>query len=211
MGRIYFYKLRVDNGGAPCVTGGLLSLAICKPSIRTTARPGDLIFGFAANSLDSENRLIYAARVTEVIEHGQYYRHAKFRNREDCVYEWNGTHFAWRSGSRHHCHDDLEHDLGPHPGYPRASVLLSTDFRYLGALGTAEYRRQFPELARAVPALGRGHRVHHEEAVTKQLLALQQLLWRTSQQELPGPPSGRPRRGVTHRSRSCSVLRFDRE
>lgn len=32
--------------------------------------------------------------------------------------------------------------LGPHPDYPRASVLLSVDFRYLGALGTAGYRRQ---------------------------------------------------------------------
>jgi hypothetical protein len=31
--RIYFYKLTADNGGAPCVEDGLLSLAICKPAI----------------------------------------------------------------------------------------------------------------------------------------------------------------------------------
>ena len=28
---IYVYKMVVDNGGAPCITGKLLSLAICKP------------------------------------------------------------------------------------------------------------------------------------------------------------------------------------
>jgi hypothetical protein len=64
MRRIYFYKLIVDNGGAPCIRGGLLSLAICKPMIRSTAEPGDLIFGFAAGSLDRNNRLIYIARIT---------------------------------------------------------------------------------------------------------------------------------------------------
>lgn len=34
MPKIYFYKLTADNGGAPCVQDGLLSLAICKPMIR---------------------------------------------------------------------------------------------------------------------------------------------------------------------------------
>lgn len=67
MPRFFFYKLTVDNDGAPCVVDGLLSLAICKPMIRRTAFPGDLIFGFAANSLHADNRLIYIARVTEKI------------------------------------------------------------------------------------------------------------------------------------------------
>jgi Nucleotide modification associated domain 2 len=46
MSDIYFYKLTADNGGAPCVRHGLLSLAICKPMIRKTAEEGDLTFGF---------------------------------------------------------------------------------------------------------------------------------------------------------------------
>jgi len=37
MPKIYFYKLTCDDGGAPCVQDGLLSLAICKPMIRSTA------------------------------------------------------------------------------------------------------------------------------------------------------------------------------
>jgi Nucleotide modification associated domain 2 len=45
MNNTYFYKLTADNGGAPCVRYGLLSLAICKPMIRKTAKEGDLIFG----------------------------------------------------------------------------------------------------------------------------------------------------------------------
>ena len=56
MHNIYFYKLTADNGGAPCVRYGLLSLAICKPMIRKTAKEGDLVFGFAANSLHRYNR-----------------------------------------------------------------------------------------------------------------------------------------------------------
>lgn len=65
MPSIYFYKLTVDDGGAPCVEKGLLSLAICKPMIRSSAQIGDIIVGFAANSLHSDNRLIYIAEVTD--------------------------------------------------------------------------------------------------------------------------------------------------
>jgi Nucleotide modification associated domain 2 len=74
MSDIYFYKLTADNGGAPCVRHGLLSLAICKPMIRKTAEEGDLTFGFAANSLHRDNRLLYVARVTKKLADGEYYR-----------------------------------------------------------------------------------------------------------------------------------------
>lgn len=80
--RIYAYKLTTDNGGAPCVDGGhLLSLAICKPFIRTTAAVGDLIFGFASNRLSADNRLIYIARVTTVEADGDYYEKARAQRR----------------------------------------------------------------------------------------------------------------------------------
>jgi hypothetical protein len=67
MSRAYLYKLTGDNGGAPCVEGGLLSLAICKPMIRASASEGDLVFGFGAKSLHCNNRLIYIARITKKI------------------------------------------------------------------------------------------------------------------------------------------------
>src|SRR5436309_3565884 len=70
--RVYVYKLTVDNGGAPCVTRRLLSLAICKPNIRARACPGDWIFGFGGKDLGG--RLLYIARVSERLENGSYYR-----------------------------------------------------------------------------------------------------------------------------------------
>ena len=60
----YFYKLMFDSGGAPCVHRNLLSLAICKPSVRASANVGDWIFGFGAKSTIGE-KLIYVAEVTD--------------------------------------------------------------------------------------------------------------------------------------------------
>src|SRR4051794_10418360 len=107
MERIYFYKLTADNGGAPCVEDGLLSLAICKPAIRSTARPGDVIFGFSANSLHPDNRLIYVARVTDKSIDGQYFIQRQFAGRSDRIYRREGEHFVWRPGARHHGPDDI--------------------------------------------------------------------------------------------------------
>jgi hypothetical protein len=67
MRKLYFYKVRVDNEGAPCVQDGLLSLAICKPGIRSTAKEGDIVFGFAADSLHEDNRFLYVARITKKV------------------------------------------------------------------------------------------------------------------------------------------------
>jgi len=49
MGAFYLYKMIVNDGGAPCVQDSLLSLAICKPMIRSAAREGSTLLGFAAN------------------------------------------------------------------------------------------------------------------------------------------------------------------
>ncbi len=118
---------------------GLLSPAICKPMIRSTAKQEDLIFGFAATSLHHDNRLIYIARIGKKVHNGDYYREKRFANRGDRVYEWSRSRFAWRQGAFHHGPKDLVHDLGEPPNYKKANVLLSTDFRYFGASGTAEY------------------------------------------------------------------------
>jgi len=115
MPRIYFYKLTADNGGAPCVQDGLLSLAICKPMIRTTAELEDVIFGFAANSLHRANRLIYIARIGKKVCNGDYYREKRFANRGDCVYEWHRSRFVWRQRALHHGPEDLgSRKDGPH-------------------------------------------------------------------------------------------------
>lgn len=209
--RVYHYKLTTDDGGAPCVQHGLLSLAICKPMIRSTAQPGDLIFGFAANSLHPDNRLIYVACVTEKARNGEYYTSARYSQRADCIYELRDDRFVWRQGASYHGPHHLERDLGPHPDYPRANVLLSGDFRYFGKDGTADYKSRYPLLKKAVECLGQGYRVHQSEQLMKELMALKQQLWIEYPRGFAGVPTSRPRRGACHRGRSCGVLEAKRE
>jgi len=207
MPKIYFYKLTCDDNGAPCVQDGLLSLAICKPMIRKKAQPEDLIFGFAANSLRADNRLLYIARITGKVRNGDYYVDKRFAGRPDCIYERCGSRFVQRAGALYHGSPaDLVHDLGGHPDYPRAHVLLSTDFRYFGARGTAEYKSRFPLIREAVERLGRGQRVHHDQALRNDLQALRRQVWQETHRMVAGPPTSAPRRVECHRSKSCAVL-----
>jgi hypothetical protein len=173
MPKYYFYKMTADNGGAPCVENGLLSLAICKPEIRSTAKKDDIILGFAAKSLSADNRLIYVARVTAKIEDGDYFKSDKFSNRSDCIYRWTQGHFIIQDGAKfHRSGANLQHDLGKAPKYVQANVLLSCEFSYFGANGTADYKREFRLVAEAVEKLKRGHRVKHASQLLDELQRL---------------------------------------
>ncbi|MDO8771056.1 MAG: hypothetical protein Q7K57_20575 [Burkholderiaceae bacterium] len=206
MARIYYYKLTTDDGGAPCVLDGLLSLGICKPMIRSTAKKEDLIFGFAANSLYADNRLLYIARVTDKVREGKYYTSGKFEHRGDCIYERHRDRFQWRQGALHHGPRDLVHDLGSHPDYDRANVLLSDDFRYFGANGSSGYKYRYPLIKDAVEHLGQGHRVYHDESLRIALLTLMKQVWRETRRKVSGEQTSTPRRGACHRSKSYGML-----
>lgn len=208
MPSFYFYKLTADNNGAPCVDedAKLLSLAICKPMIRSTAQPGDWIFGFAANSLYRDNRLLYVACVTCKEKNGAYYTAPKYAQRGDCVYEKQGDHFVWREGALHHGPSHLAHDLGNYPHYDKAHVLLGTDFRYFGKNGSAEYKSRFPLIKQAVETLGVGHRVKHNKALREQLQELKNWLWADTRQADVGEPTSTRCHGVCHRTRFCGVV-----
>jgi putative DNA base modification enzyme with NMAD domain len=201
MTRIYFYKLRVDNGGAPCVQSGLLSLAICKPGIRSKAQCGDLIFGFAANSLrPRDNRLIYAARVHRKLSNGEYYKESRYAGREDRIYKFKARRFVRRKDAQHHVHAwDLSHDLGDYPKYRRACVLLSTDFRYFGKASSDEYKNHFPRVRHAVEQLGRGYRVHHGAELQEELLEMEAWVWQSTHKKKSGLPTSAPSRRACHR------------
>ena len=207
MARIYFYKLTTDNGGAPHVNGGLLSLAICKPMIRSTAKRGDLIFGFAANALYEDNRLIYAAQVTEKLDGGDYYS-AAYASRGDCIYERHNDHFVRRDGALYHegpAH--LVHDLGD-PPYPRANVLLSNIFSYFGKNGSADYKDRHRAIKHAVEGLTQGHRVEHATGLRGELqkLAAEVL---TTRARVLGAPTSAPDRGVCFRDEEVHVVDED--
>jgi hypothetical protein len=204
---VYFYKLTRDAGAAPCVADGLLSLAICKPMIRVSAREGDLVFGFAADSMGRDNALVYIAKITDAASDGAYYKDQQFATRADCIYKRHGTFFKRRRDALFHNRPgDLRHDLGGPPVYSRARVLLSTDFRYLGAQGTAKYKARYRLLARAVETLKQGHRVNHGEALFEQLLALKDAVWQTQRRRKVGHPIHSPDPSVSHRGGACARL-----
>lgn len=211
MGQIYLYKMVADDGAAPCVAHGLLSLAICKPMIRTTAQKGDVIFGFAANSLnrDRRNRLIYAAKVTKALPNGEYYKTSHYSGRNDRIYRFQSGRFTLRGNARYHLKKgDLSRDLGgARRQYPRARVLLSDDFRYFGERATDEYRAKFREVGRAIERLARGHRVHHSAALYRKLHEMKDWLWQSTHKKVSGRPTEKPSSGVCHRGGSCTVIR----
>ena len=207
MAKIYFYKLIVDDGGAPCVTPSLLSLAICKPMIRATAEVGNLIIGFAANSLWSDNRIIYVARVTDRLENGDYFKLPKYKRRGDCIYEWRRGGFVERPGATFHgSPGDLAHDLGGPPSHRRATSLLSREFCYFGDLGSNAYKAEFPIVEKAVMALGRGHRVNHSPKLLAELEQMAGWVCSLTGPCIKGSPSSGPLRGRCHRGGgSCMV------
>lgn len=192
MAKVYLYKMTVDAGGAPCVSDGILSLAICKPAIRSSAKRADIVLGFAANSLYRENSLIYAAKVTAHLDGREYFSKSKYAARPDCVYDWDNRRFEWKVGAKYHSQDDLEHDLGEPPNYNRANVLLSEgteNFRYFGSKCPIRYKREYHHIKKLIENLGQGHRVNHGPEVRRELERFIEQLWRvhSAYQETPVP------------------------
>jgi Nucleotide modification associated domain 2 len=180
MAKIYIYKMTVDDGGAPCVRNGILSLAICKPTIRSTAVAEDIILGFAADSIHDDNRLIYIAKVTNKLTDGKYFLELPHTSRPDSIYEWNGSRFEWRQDAKFHSSRDLAHDIGEGPEYKRANVLLSEgegNFRYFGPNCPISYKPEYPILQSLIERLGQGSRVNHEPGLREELTLFVQRLW----------------------------------
>src|SRR6266446_2564302 len=126
--RIFVYKLTTDNGGAPCVHGGRLSLAICKPKIRSKAKPHDWIIGLGGENLG--NGIIYAARVTGNAG-CEYYQQRHFARRPDCIYHFRDAKLIRKKSAAYHKDpSNMARDIGADPEYRNAHVLLSSDFRY---------------------------------------------------------------------------------
>lgn len=179
--RYYLYKCVVDDGGAPCVSRGHLSLAICKPAIRRTADKGDIVFAFGSNNgEDPPNRLVYIAVVSQVVRGAAYYVAPQYASRPDCIYRrLPSGEFVLRDDARFHTNVDRRpRDLGNPPDYPNACTILSDDFRYFGASGTDEWKAAAPNLTRLVQNLGEGHRVKLSQELRDELRLLKERVWR---------------------------------
>jgi hypothetical protein len=184
--KFYLYKMTVDDGGAPCVQDGLLTLAICKPTIRRVAPEGSVVIAFAGNGMESDgykdNCVVYAAVVSRRVPNREYYSERRYTHRRDCIYKRSGDGFARKAKAKfHHGPGDLEHDLGAAPDYPNAVLLSdgSKDFRYFGTKCPVEYKKKFPLIKKLVERLTEGHRVNHDPELYKELLRLKKELWKT--------------------------------
>lgn len=143
MTRLFSYTIPIDDGAAPNPFHGMCTLAICKPSIRRAAEPGDWVAGLGsvnAPSGDLSGRLVYAMLVEDVISLKEYdhraeaewpHRIPKVFSRDlaerlgDCIYDFSrsGAPFL-RTGV--HGEGNRKSDLGG------KNVLLSRDFYYFG-------------------------------------------------------------------------------
>ena len=160
--RIFVYKLVVDNGGAPCVENGLISLCICKPQIRETAQEGDWIIGRGGKSApELKDRLIYSMKVGEVVCAKDYYSPgSEYKDRSDCIYKLlaNGE-FVRRDDAKYHLSDsDKERDLSS------LKCLVGDCFAYFGGVG-----RGVEGIEDIYERLGQGHRVNYDPDTYKRL------------------------------------------
>lgn len=185
--RYFFYKLVADNGGAPCPYKNILSLAICKPMIRTSAKKGDVIFGFGGKKL--QNRIIYVAVVEKVVT--DYYINPLYKDRPDCIYKNVAGKYQWKESAQFHEEGEFDSDVGKFPDYKRTKVILSNDFRYLGREGTDDYLRNvnYTNIANSLKNLKRGHRVNHLVKLRDELEILKMNLWKKYSKKIIGKPS----------------------
>lgn len=186
--RIFYYKMTTDNGGAPCVTPQLLTLAICKPKIRSVAQKRDIVFGFGSKK--HGEKLIYIAIITGKIINGEYYRNRDYITRGDCIYKWDKKSLNWKKGSRYHKNGMRStKDIGSHPKYENTIVLLSKNFRYFGNNKLKLNARRYPKLCASVSQLKSGHRVNHTKKMASELTLLQKQLWNTHRKMKCGDPT----------------------
>lgn len=168
--RVFSYIVVHDSGFSPNPFHGLLTLACCKPLIRKTAAPGDIIVGLSSRS----ERVVYAVQVADVIGFVEYWADPEYEarrpvmNAQQIVYRTGDNIYEPVSGgyrqlpSFHSNRDGSENpdlkrtDLGGN------HVLIGERFTYWGRSGPT-----LPEELEFL-AVGRGHRSNftHDQVST---------------------------------------------
>ncbi len=150
------YIVRHDSGFSPNPFGRVCTLACCKPAIRRSARPGDIIVGTGSARCGLSGRLIYAMRVETVLPFDEYWERypskrpsaeSPVKKRGDNI--WHRDAFGnWRC-VRGALHDERnrDRDLGGR------NALVSSEFYYFGRDAI-----QIPVEFRCLIATARGHK-----------------------------------------------------
>lgn len=175
--RLYSYIVARDLGFAPNPFHGFCTLATCKPKIRGGATVGDWIVGTGAKTrYDIAGRLIYAMRVTEVLDFDTYWRDARFLAKRpelrgslkvmygDNIYHRGGK--RWVQADSHHSLENgrpNKANIAWDTGVDR--VLVATKFVYWGASAPRipNRFRRWPKTGDDICCKARGHRVFDGE------------------------------------------------
>jgi len=136
-----------DYGFAPNPFHSYCTLATCKPQIRRTAQPGDLVLGTGSVSQDRGGQIVYCMRVEESLTFLEYWADDRFTERRPLLtgsqkqqYGDNIYHQSvdgdWIQANSHHSRpgglvnvENLRSDTSVN------RVLVARDFVYWGGTG----------------------------------------------------------------------------
>jgi hypothetical protein len=136
--RVFSYVITHDTGFAPNPFGDFLTLATCKPKIRASAKKGDWLLGTGSACNVGNNRVIYAAKVDEVLPLEDYGSNPDFackipvvsqepwQRHGDNIYS-KGTDGWHQRRNIHHSRRHMERDLRG------KNVLICRTFMYFGS------------------------------------------------------------------------------
>jgi hypothetical protein len=80
--RVWSYVIACDRGSAPNYGGLAVTLTVCKPRIRRSAKVGDLVIGFNGKPrAKNPHSVRWAGVVAETIPMQDYWDHPRFRSK----------------------------------------------------------------------------------------------------------------------------------
>src|SRR5260370_29016836 len=129
------YIVRHDSGFSPNPFGRVCTLACCKPTIRRSAKPGDIVVGTGSVRCGLSGQLIYAMRVETVSSFDEYWeRYPSKRPSPKTPVKARGDNIWHRDRSgKWCCVPGAFHDEGNRKRDLRGrNVLISSEFYYLG-------------------------------------------------------------------------------
>jgi len=154
--KLLAYIVRHDSGFSPNPFGGVSTLACCKPAIRRSAQPGDIVIGTGSARHGLSGHLIYAMRVGTVLPFEDYWERypskrpspgTAVKKRGDNI--WHRDAFGnWR-GIPGALHDERHRDRDLRGG----NALISSEFYYFGRDAIP-----IPDGFRRLIATARGHK-----------------------------------------------------
>ena len=143
--RVFSYVVAHDTGFAPNPFHDWCTLGCCKPKIRATANPGDLVIGLSRRC----ERIVYAFRVEEALTFAEYWEDPRFRRKRanwdspsrieqvgDNAYEPDGRGGFEQHRSMHWNHArDREGTFNKRRDLRPGKVLVGRAFTYFGGEG----------------------------------------------------------------------------